>query len=173
LAQAVVGLQHRVAALVPDSDLNDQDGGFVKIRIHGDYHLGQTLKTDAGFIVIDFEGEPARPLDERRVKQCALKDVAGMLRSLDYAVETARAGAPEPAADLGSLRQAFLEGYLASALPAHAAFLPRNRSRVAAWLACFEAEKALYEVEYEINNRPTWVHMPLSGLLDILGGTAG
>src|SRR5207244_1602874 len=92
------------------------DERCVKIRIHGDYHLGQTLRTDAGFVILDFEGEPARPLAERRRKQCVLVDVAGMLRSLDYAVHTALApkDAPSQTGERWVRRAtaAFLEGYL-------------------------------------------------------------
>src|SRR5256712_3295769 len=90
----------------------------MKIRVHGDYHLGQTLRTESGFVVLDFEGEPARPVAERRRKQCVLVDVAGMLRSLDYAVHTALspAGAPSPGGARRVPRAAapLLPGYLAA-----------------------------------------------------------
>jgi len=174
-ARAVLALQDRVAALAPEPDLRAAEARFLKIRIHGDYHLGQTLTTDAGFVLIDFEGEPARPLHERRLKQCALKDVAGMIRSFDYAVATVRAARPDAplaAADARRLRQAFLDGYLASLPPGRAAFLPDDRSALDGWIACFEADKALYELEYELNNRPAWVPIPLAGLVGILGGAA-
>jgi trehalose synthase-fused probable maltokinase len=149
-------------------------GGFQKIRIHGDYHLGQVLRTVDGFAVIDFEGEPARPLAERRLKSAALKDVAGMIRSIDYAGAAACAdetAAPdEPFAR--RLRQAFLDGYLTAANAHEAAFLPRDREAVDAWVGFFELEKALYEVEYEVNNRPGWAHIPLRGMLRILDSPA-
>jgi trehalose synthase-fused probable maltokinase len=145
---------------------------FRKIRVHGDYHLGQTLRTETRFVVIDFEGEPARPLAERRAKQPALKDVAGMLRSFDYAVETARAGA-DAYDDAGSithvLHQPFLEGYRATFEDSPPAFAPTDPAAMSAWIDFFELEKALYEVEYEINNRPAWVHIPLRGLARIMG----
>jgi trehalose synthase-fused probable maltokinase len=141
--------------------------GFHKIRVHGDYHLGQTLKTPDGFVVIDFEGEPARPLPERRAKSCALKDVAGMMRSFDYATETARAQGGTLPATL-DLSRPFLDGYLSTAALHGAAFLPRERAAIDAWLDFFELEKALYEVDYEINNRLDWVHIPLGGVLRIL-----
>jgi maltose alpha-D-glucosyltransferase/alpha-amylase len=145
-------------------------GRFQKIRIHGDYHLGQVLRTADGFAVIDFEGEPARPLAERRLKSAALKDVAGMIRSIDYAGAAACAdetAAPdEPFAR--RLRETFLDGYLTAATAQEAAFLPRDREAVDAWVNFFELEKALYEVEYEVNNRPRWAHIPLRGTLRIL-----
>jgi maltose alpha-D-glucosyltransferase/alpha-amylase len=138
--------------------------GLWKIRVHGDYHLGQTLKTPAGFAIIDFEGEPSRPLDERRRKLCALKDVAGMLRSFDYAVETVSRRVP--AAERGltpsvDLRRAFLTSYLEAAHRAPVACIPPERETAERWLRFFEFDKALYELEYEINNRPEWVDIPL------------
>jgi maltose alpha-D-glucosyltransferase/alpha-amylase len=143
---------------------------FHKIRVHGDYHLGQTLKTRDGFAIIDFEGEPMRPLAERRRKQCALKDVAGMLRSYDYAVEAvarhARSGSSGGSAR--RLCDAFLEGYGARAAAVGATFLPAEPAAVSAWIAFFELEKALYEIDYEANNRPLWLHIPLRGVHRIL-----
>jgi maltose alpha-D-glucosyltransferase/alpha-amylase len=145
---------------------------FRKIRVHGDYHLGQILRTETRFVVIDFEGEPARPLAERRAKQPALKDVVGMLRSFDYAVETAQAGA-EASDDYASiahiLHRRFLEGYRATFEDSPPTFAPTDPVAMSAWIDFFELEKALYEVEYELNNRPAWVHIPLRGLLRIMG----
>lgn len=147
------------------------DLDFHKIRIHGDYHLGQTLKAVDGFALIDFEGEPSKPLAERRLKQSALKDVAGMLRSLDYAWATA--SAPETSRDpevLGALaeaRAAFLDGYLARARRDSATFLPAPDD-LPRWTALFELEKALYEVEYEVNHRPAWVGIPLGASVRLL-----
>jgi maltose alpha-D-glucosyltransferase/alpha-amylase len=145
-------------------------GGFMKIRIHGDYHLGQVLKTHDGFVIIDFEGEPARPLAERRLKASALKDVAGMIRSFDYAIGVADADerrAPDETF-ARRLRESFLDGYLASARARAASFVPRDREAVDAWIGFFELEKAMYEVDYELNNRPDWAHIPLQGILRIL-----
>jgi len=124
-------------------------------RIHGDYHLGQLLRTETGFVVIDFEGEPARTLPERRAPASPLRDVAGMLRSLDYA-----AHATDPSGDhrrgrptwLRNARSAFLAGY--GGIGADDEPL----------LAAFELEKACYEVRYEANNRPDWVWLPLDAL---------
>lgn len=147
------------------------DRGFHKIRIHGDYHLGQTLKTAGGFVLIDFEGEPSKSLAERRLKQCALKDVAGMLRSLDYAwAAVSRAeGDAEPPANpgLAKARAAFLSGYHSRARRDSARFLP-PADDVPRWTALFELEKALYEVEYEVNNRPAWVGIPLGASVRLL-----
>jgi len=126
----------------------------VTTRIHGDYHLGQLLRTENSFMVIDFEGEPARPLAERREPSSPLRDVAGMLRSLDYAARTAErdsGGAFEPEGWLADARSAFLSAYGAGVEQ-----LPL--------LEAFEAEKACYEVRYEANNRPDWTWLPISAL---------
>jgi maltokinase len=172
LGRSLLGLG-RDAAVVEIPDVAAPSAQFRKIRVHGDYHLGQTLKTADGFVLIDLEGEPGRPLAERRLKYCALKDVAGMIRSFDYAVETARLAAGDAAGrapSAESLRKAFLDGYLAAAAEQEAAYIPGDPLVVDAWIDFFESEKALYELEYEINNRPAWVHIPLSGLLRILQG---
>lgn len=124
-------------------------------RIHGDYHLGQLLRTESSFMVIDFEGEPARPLAERRAPTSPLRDVAGMLRSLDYAARTAERDAGrafEPGPWLADARSAFLSAYGAVA------------AEQQELLAAFEAEKACYEVRYEANNRPDWTWLPISAL---------
>jgi maltose alpha-D-glucosyltransferase/alpha-amylase len=141
---------------------------FSKIRVHGDYHLGQTLKTRDGFVLIDFEGEPARPLAERRRPHCAAKDVAGMLRSFDYAIESARAALPEDrggSAPAPPLRDAFLRGYEARAAELGGGFLPTDPNARDRLLRFFELDKAFYELEYEIQNRPAWLHIPAAGVL--------
>jgi trehalose synthase-fused probable maltokinase len=128
-------------------------------RIHGDYHLGQLLCTEDGFAIIDFEGEPARPLAERRLPGSPLRDVAGMLRSLDYAARTAqRSGAIgfEPELWLPAARAAFLSAY--------GGLAPGEEDL----LAAFELEKACYEVRYEANNRPEWTWLPLAALERLL-----
>jgi len=152
---------------------------LAKIRVHGDYHLGQVLRASDAFVILDFEGEPGRPLAERRATQCALKDVAGMLRSFAYAAQAAvftateaapedpdRSGhlAPWAAAWEAAIRTAFLEGYLAETLARGAAFLPRRRETLDAVLRVFELDKAIYEVGYELNHRPAWLRIPLAGL---------
>ncbi len=127
-------------------------------RIHGDYHLGQLLRTADGFAVIDFEGEPARSLAERRMPQPPERDVAGMLRSFDYAVRTVArrgpAGGPEPGAWLAEARKAFLAAYEEAAPSAPDPSL----------LRAFELDKACYEVRYEAANRPDWTWLPLDAL---------
>jgi trehalose synthase-fused probable maltokinase len=121
-------------------------------RIHGDYHLGQLLVTDDGFVVTDFEGEPARPLAERRRPASPLRDVAGMLRSLDYAARTSQRQQPDFDADawLAAARSAFLTAYGEPADPS--------------LLRAFELEKACYEVRYEANFRPDWIWLPLEAI---------
>ncbi len=124
-------------------------------RIHGDYHLGQLLaRTDGGFSVIDFEGEPARPLVERRLAGSPLRDVAGLLRSLDYAARTAQRTSPslDPDGWLREARRAFVEAY-GGIGPTEASLLE-----------AFELEKACYEVRYEANNRPGWLWLPLAAV---------
>jgi maltose alpha-D-glucosyltransferase/alpha-amylase len=152
--------------------------GCVKIRVHGDYHLGQTLRTEGSFVVIDFEGEPARPLAERRRKQSVLVDIAGMLRSLDYAAHAALAPgrAPSPAGErwVRRARAAFLEGYRAELGRAPARLVPSAPAKFAQALAVFELDKALYEVRYELDHRPAWLAIPLRGLAWLLArGQAG
>lgn len=152
----------------------------MKIRVHGDYHLGQVLRTDGGFVIVDFEGEPARPLATRRATECALKDVAGMLRSYAYAVRAAMLRAAEVGGgDSGLLdrllpwansweavvRAAFLEGYLAETEERGAGFLPRRRESLESVLDVYELDKVVYELDYEINHRPGWIRIPLDALL--------
>jgi trehalose synthase-fused probable maltokinase len=170
LSEALLDLRGRLATLAAAPDSMPLDA-FCKIRIHGDYHLGQALRTRHGFVLIDFEGEPARPLADRRLKHCALKDVAGMIRSFDYAVAVAcdgGCGELDSEACTRRLRESFVDAYVARAMERRVAFLPHDRRAIEAWIDFFEIEKALYEVEYEINNRPAWVRIPLSGLVRIL-----
>jgi trehalose synthase-fused probable maltokinase len=151
--------------------------GTVKIRSHGDYHLGQVLKTPDGFAIIDFEGEPARPLAERRARQSALRDVAGMLRSLDYAAHAVAFGlAPdERAAALRGLtawedaaRRVFLAGYREAVAESPAPLVPPSEKALLAACGAFELEKACYELRYERDNRPDWVAIPLAGIRRVL-----
>jgi len=124
-------------------------------RIHGDYHLGQLLRTPGGFAVIDFEGEPARSLAERRQPASPIRDVAGMLRSFDYAARTA-----ERTAANGLDADAWLERARETFL---AAYGPLSAEELVL-LGAFEAEKACYEVRYEANNRPGWTWLPIGAL---------
>lgn len=154
-------------------------GHTAKVRCHGDYHLGQVLKTDDGFVVIDFEGEPARPLEERRAKHCPLKDVAGMLRSFNYAVHAVlKQDRPISATDRDIImeweraaRTAFLDGYRSVAKPDEAAFLPDMWEDVVRVLQVYELDKALYELRYELHNRPDWLPIPLQGIRSLTQGT--
>jgi maltose alpha-D-glucosyltransferase / alpha-amylase len=148
-----------------------------RIRIHGDYHLGQVLKVKSDFVILDFEGEPGRPLAERRAKQCALKDVAGMLRSFSYAAYaslinyTARHPEDiprlEPWARLWEYSAAaqFLRAY--REITQDAEFLPDDSVDFRKLLDIFVIDKALYEVLYELNARPAWVRIPLMGIMSI------
>ncbi len=147
-----------------------EDAGAA-IRHHGDYHLGQVLRAgDGGLFVVDFEGEPARPLAERRRRHSPLRDVAGMLRSFAYAaafaLREAGAGAGGEAAARAdawerAAREAFGEAYFG---PGAAAYLPRSRAHADALVGLFETEKLYYELKYELSNRPDWVGIPLRGL---------
>jgi maltose alpha-D-glucosyltransferase / alpha-amylase len=155
---------------------------IVRIRTHGDLHLGQVLYTGKDFVIIDFEGEPARPLTERRRKRPGLRDVAGMLRSFHYAafgtlLEETRAGqiggrdfaSMEPWAQLWQewTSWAFLKSYLETAR--QAPIVPANQDELKSLLNAFVLDKAIYELGYELNNRPDWVTIPLHGIEQILG----
>lgn len=141
-------------------------GGRV-IRAHGDYHLGQTMLSDRGWVILDFEGEPARPLPERRLKRSPLRDVAGMLRSFSYVTAGARLlrGVEAPEGWEDRARAAFLEGYFGRVEPS---LLPPGEAPTRQLLAVFELEKAVYELRYELNNRPDWVAIPVAGILRLL-----
>lgn len=184
LPRAVRDLAHQVLEAAPllRERLAGLDalrtGSHTKIRIHGDYHLGQVLRAGDGFLILDFEGEPARPLAERRAKHCALKDVAGMLRSFAYAAQSglaAASGTPDEAARTDRLapwaehwerhvQSAFLEGYLAETWERGAGFLPADRDRLDAALGAFALDKTIYELLYELNHRPAWAGIPMEGL---------
>jgi maltose alpha-D-glucosyltransferase/alpha-amylase len=150
----------------------------VRIRCHGDYHLGQVLWTGDDFVLLDFEGEPLKTLDERRQKHPAFKDVAGMLRSFSYAVQTKRA---ESAVQVGEDREVFdqwlslwerwvtstfVESYLAEARGEP--FVPKDPEDTRLLLQAFVLDKAFYELTYELNSRPNWVHIPLEGIVHLI-----
>jgi trehalose synthase-fused probable maltokinase len=142
-------------------------GGKV-IRTHGDLHLGQTMLTpDRGWAILDFEGEPARSLPERRLKRSPLRDVAGMLRSFSYAAAGSRilrgVAAPEDWEDRA--REAYLEGYREKVEPS---LLPPGQQATEQLLTVFELEKVVYELRYELNNRPDWVAIPVAGIVRLL-----
>lgn len=137
------------------------------IRHHGDLHLGQTMLSREGWIVLDFEGEPARPLIERRRKQSPLRDVAGMLRSFAYAASASELlrGNRAPLGWEDEAREAFLEGYRETT---DASLMPSGQGAMERLLAVFELEKAVYELRYEVQNRPDWVGIPVAGILRLL-----
>ncbi len=148
-----------------------------RIRIHGDYHLGQVLYTGSDFVIIDFEGEPLRSIAERRIKRSPLRDVAGMLRSFDYAAHTVTTSAIEGGAHREVARHftqlwrnwacaAFVRGYLRTC--GGAAIIPKDAVHTAMLLDAFLIDKAVYELGYEINNRPNWVGIPIAGINRIL-----
>ncbi|MGE0357409.1 MAG: maltose alpha-D-glucosyltransferase [Burkholderiales bacterium] len=142
--------------------------GALKTRFHGDFHLGQVLLAKNDFLIVDFEGEPSRPLAERRAKSSPLRDVAGMLRSFDYARWSALERASRNDAErarLGGLAKRWLEETRLAYLEAYQA---RSGPAEPGLLALFEAEKALYELRYEIGNRPAWVRIPLQGISALL-----
>ena len=141
--------------------------GGREIRTHGDYHLGQTLAAGDAWVIIDFEGEPARPLHERREKRSALRDVASMLRSFAYAasaVEILR-GERAPEGFEARARERFLEAYFERI---ESTLLPAGESQVSSLLSVFELEKAIYELKYELDNRPEWVPIPVAGIRRLL-----
>jgi maltose alpha-D-glucosyltransferase/alpha-amylase len=175
LAQAV--LDGRDELLGRFDDLRDIRPSGGRIRCHGDYHLGQVLVSESDVIILDFEGEPAKPLAERRSKCSPMRDVAGMLRSFGYAALTgltaAAAARPDeherlaPWADLWEtwVSAAFVRAYLAAAQGAP--FVPSSGEDLDLLLQAHVLDKAFYELAYELNNRPDWVHIPLTGLMKL------
>ncbi|MGA9883153.1 MAG: putative maltokinase [Candidatus Acidiferrales bacterium] len=183
LAKQVLKLEDH-ALLILHSIL-ERDISSIRIRIHGDYHLGQVLFTGSDYFIIDFEGEPARPLSARRTKRSPLQDVAGMLRSFHYAASSASLAANKRVAqsqrnvvpsrkqieELARQWQAlaireFLRSYRTTA--GDAKFLPSSPADFDALLKLHLLEKAIYELGYELNNRPAWLAIPLEGIRDIV-----
>ncbi len=182
VVRAAPDLRHRA------EDLRALTGETVKVRIHGDYHLGQVLRADQNapdgseWYVLDFEGEPAKPLADRRSKQTVLRDVAGMLRSFNYAVRMAMHDYQTN--DLGArmalerwatawereARTLFLNAYVRTAQGSR--IIPSDPDVLARALAVLELEKAVYEMGYEMYNRPDWLWVPVEGIRAILGGRA-
>jgi maltose alpha-D-glucosyltransferase/alpha-amylase len=174
---AAAVLSRRTQILEHFDDLRPETSRTWRMRIHGDYHLGQVLKVKTDFVIIDFEGEPARPLPDRRAKQSPLKDVAGMLRSFSYAAYSSliRFSARHPT-DIASLEPwaqlwvrcvaaEFLRAYRETAQGAE--FLPADSAEFRKMLDVFLVDKALYEVLYELNARPLWVRIPLMGIISL------
>ncbi|MCC6343087.1 MAG: maltose alpha-D-glucosyltransferase [Bryobacterales bacterium] len=157
--------------------IEELEGGGLRTRIHGDYHLGQVLRVKNDYVILDFEGEPARPLAERRSKHSPLKDVAGMLRSFSYAAYAAllnyTARRPDDYSRLepwGRLWESatasqFLRAYLATVK--ESGFLPADGRALRTLLEAYLLDKALYELRYELNNRPGWIRIPLLGILSL------
>jgi maltose alpha-D-glucosyltransferase / alpha-amylase len=175
-ADRLLGLRRELTRRV--KSISKGNFGVVKTRHHGDYHLGQVLVVGNDFQIIDFEGEPARPLAERRRKHSPLRDVAGMLRSFDYAIRSALMDLGAGRADqLERLepwvrlweertRRAFLDGYQEGV--GDAASYPEDVEHARALIELFTLEKALYEIRYELDNRPDWVGIPIKSVLDLL-----
>jgi maltose alpha-D-glucosyltransferase/alpha-amylase len=171
-ADALLASRHAVERLIEASVPTQLQ--TLKTRFHGDYHLGQVLLRSGDFVIIDFEGEPARSLDERRAKHSPLRDVASMLRSFDYARHTALARATEQRkVDRDRLEplaarwkeetcRVFLQAYHAGVRDGMLYSSSREANRL---LRLFELEKAFYELRYELGNRPDWVGIPLRGIL--------
>jgi predicted trehalose synthase len=165
-ARAALG--GRLPVEVPDVTLALAGlAGAARIRHHGDFHLGQTLYRPAAgdFAIIDFEGEPLRPLPERRAKHAAMRDVAGLRRSISYAVAAATEGGSGSWRERweASAQRAYIDGYLGATRGA--CFMPSTEAAFAGAVAAFELEKAAYEIVYEANHRPAWVAIPVRGLV--------
>jgi maltose alpha-D-glucosyltransferase/alpha-amylase len=175
-AQADEVLRRREMILDRLDDIRRIESAGMRTRVHGDYHLGQVLRTDDDFVILDFEGEPARTLEERRAKHSPLKDVAGMLRSFSYAAYAAlfafTVHVPEENAALRPWADAWEHWASAAYLNAYratmgdSALLP-NGGSFDAMLRTQMLEKAIYELQYELNSRPEWVHIPLTGILKL------
>ena len=146
------------------SEMADSQFDSMKIRVHGDYHLGQVLWTGKDVVILDFEGEPAKSLIERRKKFSPWKDVAGMIRSFHYAIYSI--GSEINAESWHqSMKERFLNSYTHGLQGTE--LLPTEEIQVKL-LQFFLIDKAIYELEYELNNRPTWVHIPLFGILSLM-----
>jgi maltose alpha-D-glucosyltransferase/alpha-amylase len=173
-AKRLLARASEVRARVADFPLDGQTG--IKTRYHGDYHLGQVLVSRNDFLIIDFEGEPARSFEERRQRSSALRDVAGMVRSFNYARWSALRRVAQSADELARLepaardweaetREAFLAAYTARMAQGGATQTAESAARL---LALFEFEKAMYELRYELDNRLDWVQVPLQGILALV-----
>jgi trehalose synthase-fused probable maltokinase len=172
IAQRVAGLESSI--LTKLDALPALRPASKRIRVHGDYHLGQVLWTGTNFVIIDFEGEPDRPIAERRIKQSPLKDVAGMLRSFHYASYAGLMGLIPGVTDTAALRPwlqrwyvhtaaAFLRGYRHAA----ADLWPADPQELTELLELFVLDKLVYELAYELNSRPDWARIPLAGLREL------
>jgi len=167
---AIAILARKAEVLTRLGEAPSVDPRALRIRCHGDFHLGQVLWKDGNALILDFEGEPARSLEQRRAHQSPLKDVAGMLRSLDYAAQAALksfGGSKEIALNWrDAASQAFLSGYLAAVTGTP--LVPTDAAEFRALLDFHLSEKLLYELLYELRNRPDWVGIPLASLSELL-----
>ncbi len=169
-------IKNEILAIEKLSNLVPEDAGLLKTRHHGDLHLGQILLVANDFIIIDFEGEPARPLAARKAKLCPLRDVAGVIRSLNYAAEAAcrriqkdRPGSYDRMKAYNQnwekwARESFIKGYLSETESCQS--VPGKKEIFENILSFLSIEKAVYELNYELNNRPDWVEIPLNALLE-------
>src|SRR5215471_4999812 len=154
--EALVDKIHALAQLRPSGQ---------KIRLHGDLHLGQVLRSEQGWLVFDFEGEPARTFNHRREKHSPLRDVAGMLRSFAYASAGIELQGGKCEDCVPQCREAFLQGYLS--MVRRSDLLPSNPDDFSLMLEVLEIEKLLYEVRYELQNRPEWLAIPARTLMQM------
>jgi maltose alpha-D-glucosyltransferase / alpha-amylase len=184
LARNVVANQNQIIACF--AALLNRKLTVPRMRIHGDLHLGQLLYTGKDFVIVDFEGEPARPLSDRRRKRAALQDVAGMLRSFQYAALTGMLDLIGTGS-LGKVRLenlsqwanfwqtwsswAFLKSYRDTAR--NSPLIPKDREELRVALDAFVMEKAVYELGYELNNRPERLAIPAQGILNLIGADSG
>jgi maltose alpha-D-glucosyltransferase/alpha-amylase len=178
-ADALLARRSQVVQQIEKRTIKDIDA--LKIRHHGDYHLGQVLLAQNDFVIIDFEGEPARPLAERRHKHSPLRDVAGMLRSFNYVTYTALARLGDESQEVlatmerialdweAEVRRTFLDGYQQATLDSG---LYGAWDAMSGLLELFVLEKAFYELRYELSQRPDWVHIPLRGIASLCNGTS-
>ena len=182
LAEKVIGLEKDI--LLRFRAIYETPINALRVRTHGDFHLGQVLYTGKDFQIIDFEGEPARALSERRIKRSPLRDVAGMLRSFHYAAYSAlfkmvEKGAVTPERFAGMEHWArfwqvrvsviYFRAYLEEGRKS--AYLPKTDKELAVMMKAYLLDKGLYELGYELNNRPTWVKIPLLGILQLMEET--
>jgi maltose alpha-D-glucosyltransferase/alpha-amylase len=177
-AESLLGREAEVLARF--REVLDKKIAAARIRTHGDFHLGQVLHTGKDFVIIDFEGEPGRPLSERRIKRSALRDVAGMLRSFNYAPYAVLLGQASgmvrdedaPLLDRAArfwhrwVSAVYVRRYLQVAREGR--IVPQEGDQLETLLRAYLLEKALYEIVYELNNRPAWTGIPLRGVLQLL-----
>jgi maltose alpha-D-glucosyltransferase / alpha-amylase len=178
-ATTVLGLKNEILSIFKRIYSHKID--VVKIRIHGDYHLGQVLNTGKDFVITDFEGEPARSFSERRLKRSPLRDAAGMIRSFHYAAygslfldnQIRKEDYPRLMPFVEQwyhyMSQFFMSAYLDTVKGSP--FIPKDKSDLDILMTTFILEKAVYELNYELNNRPDWVIIPLKGIKDVIEGS--